>query len=228
MPIDVGGLMIATLVFGPILAIAVKIKHDAAALDDVNDMRTVPLMRLADAARTMPELVRVAGRAVAHEPRRAPISGRPAVACVIELYRDGAREPFVSDVLVEPFLVEDEGGRARVEPPFQVLALSPRLSGRGCDGLPAAFQAWVDERWDYDDWRAARRLRWIERRIEPGERVAVVGLARRELGGDGGGGNYREAPSTVVIESDDGAPLSLSDHPSLVGAAEGARPRQRP
>jgi hypothetical protein len=211
-----------SLMAGGMVVVLRKLRRDPAAYDayDVKDMRSVAPIRLADlVALAQPDLVRVAGQAVA--PERAvtsPLSGRSCVACVVELYRDGNPEPFATFPDVAPFFVEEGGVRVRVEPPCPVLALAGRVTGEGAgDQLPAAFQAEVDERWDYDDWRHAHRLRWIERRVEVGERVAVVGRARRQLDGGGGFEGYREAPSLVVIENDEGAPLSLSDHPSVLG-----------
>ena len=110
--------------------------------------------------------------------------------------------------------------RALVLPPYPIVVLSDRVNRvSGPDELPAAFQEWLEEAHASDDWRREKKLRCIERRIDPGDLIALVGLCSREIDGDGAGGGYRDAPSRLVFETAEGAPLSLSDDKSLLSPA---------
>jgi hypothetical protein len=192
-------------------------------VDDVVDMRSVRRVRLASIAGE--DLVRVAGVVSSTAaPLTAPLSGRACVAWVIELRGPGLDvRVFFSDRAVGAFTIEEEGMRARIEPPCEVLALSVRLRTRvRPELLPSAFRQWLEEAHSGDEWEHMSRLEVRERRIEPGEPIAVVGLARRGRDGDGLAAGYRDAPEVVLFENAEGAPLSLSDHPSLLLPAEPA------
>jgi hypothetical protein len=62
-----------------------------------------------------------------------------------------------------------------------------------------------------DDW-GGREYRCREAVLEPGERIVVVGKARRQLDGTspGDGGAYREAPQQLIFAAA-AAPLWIFD-----------------
>jgi hypothetical protein len=217
MALHIIGGVLAVMAF---VAFAWKIKRDAAEVDPVNDMRTVRRVRMGNILDD--DLVRIVGRVVPrHAPLTAPISGRRCVAFVVEVYLPDDRSPFITNNDSAAFFLDGDGARALVLPPFPVLALSSRVRVQGRpDELPAEMRAWLEENRSSDDWKEAEALRCIERRIEPGETITLVGLARRG-GSDGEDGavGYREMPTTIVFETADGAPLSLSDDASLLKSA---------
>jgi len=183
--------------------------------DDVADMRSVA--RAHAAAAREGAVVRVVGRVVDQgELLVAPVSDRRCVAYELEhCYRNGERN--IGDCASVPFLLDDDGGaRAATSSACRVLALRLRIDERGRpDDLPAPFAAWLEENHSSDEWRHERRLSWWESRVEPGDRVAIVGVARREIAQQGNGG-YRDAPTLLMLDHADDAPLSIGDDPSLL------------
>jgi hypothetical protein len=211
--------MVCTMlgIVGAVALVGRKMKRDADALSDVADMRSVALVRLGDVEDEA--MVRVVGRVAPYDrPVTAPVSGRPCVAYAVELYVGGNVRPLVTGGEVRAFYVEDGGVRALVQPPCPIVALTARHEGRRTPAeLTPAFAAWLEENHASDDWRHEKRLRFVEHRLEPGERAAIVGVARREVDGDAAFAGYREPPQLVVFETADDAPLSVSDDPSLLG-----------
>ena len=114
---DVGTLLglaaFGVLVFGGIGGIVWKIRRED--VDDVTDMRSVPLVRIADAKDE--QMVRVAGRVAADhgELLTAPVSGRRCVAWQLALtapwWRGG--DPVVDRDDNISFLNDDASGRGR-------------------------------------------------------------------------------------------------------------------
>ena len=216
-----GGLIFVDLFFGVVIfggigGIVWKVRRED--VDDVTDMRSVALVRIADAGDE--QMVRVAGRVVPGEGGlvKAPVSGRPCVAWQLRLTAGWSlgRDRIVESDLCVGFVLDDGSGPARVGYKVAVWALARRVEGAGSgDDVPATLAAWLAENHASDDWRDARRLRWSETRVEPGDEVAVVGIAHVGVDGDGEAATYRDVPKSVTIEGSDDAPLSLSDDPSL-------------
>jgi hypothetical protein len=215
-----GGLVaFGCLVFGSIGGIAWKIRRDSAeVLDDVGDMRTVPLVRIGEARDE--QMVRFAGRVVVDDVEipMAPVSGRPCVAWQLSIT---APWKLGRDVILErngcsSFLIDDGSGRARVVGNPKVWALATRLEGQGSgDDVPPTLAAWLEENHASDEWRDLPELRWSETRVEPGDELAVVGIAHVRIDVDGDSAGYRDAPMLITVEDSDDAPLSLGDDASL-------------
>ena len=203
--------MFAGLVGGVVLLVR-ALKRD---LDDVGDMRSVARAHAAVAREGA--VVRVVGRVVDHggEMLVAPVSGRRCVAYEFEL-RYGNGERILGDHASIPFMLDDGGTRAGTSSACRILALRPRVDERSRpEDVPASFAAWLEDNHASDEWRHERELQWWESRIELGDTVAVVGVARREIAQEGEGG-YRDAPTLLMLDDADDAPLSLGDDPSLL------------
>lgn len=213
----VGELVFGVLVFGGIGGIVWKIRRDD--VDDVTDMRSVPVVRIADAKDE--QMVRVVGRVVTDhgELVTAPVSGRPCVAWQLHLTAPWTmgRDHILDRDDSVGFVIDDGTGRAQVAASFAVLALATRDEADGPpEFVPPSLAAWLAENYSSDEWRDLRRLRWQETRVEPGDLVAVVGIARVAIDMHGEAATYRDVPKRVVIDGSDDAPLSLSDDKSLL------------
>ena len=210
-----GSLFFGSLVFGGIGAIAWKIRRDS--VDDVTDMRSVALVRVVDARDE--QMVRVAGRVVAEDGAllTAPVSGRPCVAWELSFTTPAFGGERIMDRRdTVGFIVEDDSGRAHVAAEIAVWALQARAEGEGPGkDVPPTLAAWLAENHASDQWREIRRLRWRETRVEPGDQIAVVGIAHVSIDSEGEAATYRDAPTRVVIDGSDDAPLSIADDPSL-------------
>jgi hypothetical protein len=193
---------------------ALVVRSLKRGLDDVADMRSVARAHASQAREGA--VVRVVGRVLDQDPMLvAPVSGRRCVAYDFEL-RYGNGELITAGSASVPFILDDEGARAVTSAACRVLALRRRLDERSRpEELPVAFAAWLEENHASDEWRLERALRWRESRVEPGDRVAVVGVARREIAQQGQGG-YRDAPTLLMLDDADDAPLSIGDDPSLL------------
>jgi hypothetical protein len=213
-----GRALLGLLVIGPIVFIGWRIKRDDAELDPVNDMRSVRRVRIG--AISAESLVRIAGRVAPREALvTAPLSGRPCVAYDLEIDLARERTSVRRDSCFTPFYVQDESGRALILPPCLVVVLAERARVESIvRDLPPAVQAQIGEQYEeYPeyDWRSFR-VRAVERRIEPGEQLTVVGWARRSTIADDAAAGYRDSSDVVVVESEEGAPLSISDDESLL------------
>ncbi|HEY2746897.1 MAG TPA: hypothetical protein VGL86_19880 [Polyangia bacterium] len=182
--------------------------------DLIADMRSVAICRLGAVAGE--SLVRVAGRARPREELlTAPFSATACLAWAVELYFDDDPKLERDERVVATFLLESEGenGAAVIVPPVPILALvSERLVlDDAVEPLPPVAREWIDEHYS-GDWSEAR-VRLVERRVEPGDRIAVVGWARTEY--DDERVRYHAANELVLFADAEGAPLSISDDASL-------------
>lgn len=218
--IDAGQIVVdvffSLVVFGTIGGIAWKVRRED--VDDVSDMRSVALVRISDARDE--EMVRVTGRVVPDEGElaTAPVSGRPCVAFQLWVTAGWSlgRDRIIERDFCFSFFVDDGSGRARIAERPAVWALATRVEGMGGgDEVPATLAAWLEENHASDEWRSLRRLRWREARIEPGDEVAVVGIAHVGIDVHGDAATYRDVPKSVTIDGSADAPLSLGDDPSL-------------
>jgi len=218
---DIGSVLglvfFGVLVFGGIGATVWKIRRDD--VDDVTDMRSVQLVRIADAKDQ--QMVRVVGRVVADpgEMTTAPVSGRPSVAWRLQLTAPWTmgRDSVVERDDSRAFAIDDGTGRAHIMGSFKIWALATRAEGEGSvDDMPPSLPAWLDENYSSDEWRALRKLRWQETRVEPGDTVCVVGIARVVVDQEGDAATYRDMPRRVELVGSDDAPLSISDDKTLL------------
>lgn len=139
-----------------------RIKRDVAHVDDIADMRSVPLVRLGEIVAE--DVVRAVGTvAPADSLLVAPVSGRPCVYYEVVVRPAHDAEPIIAWSDIRAFDLDDGSGRAYVQPPCPIIMIAERV---------------------------------------------------RETGAPTSG--YRDAPSQVVFETDERAPLSLSDDASLV------------
>lgn len=149
----------------------------------------------------------------------APLSGRPCVAYEIVLsentrnsHRDLARE-----ARGVPFVLEDDGGRAVIDPAGAEYALDlDRRAAGGGEATTRPELAAMFERLGLPATLGTRRtISLREGVIEPGERVAVLGVAAREPDPTAVPAGYRgDAPTRLRLAGSPRYPLVISDHPS--------------
>jgi len=145
---------------------------------------------------------RLYGRARANAMLTAPCSGRRVMGyrAVLEAKYDARWENLIDEIAVQQFAVEAEGcDEVQVHP-----GSAPQLGGptetreTDLDALLAdpnirrllARHGVADH-----TLVSARRLRWRERRLEPGDRVRVIGVVRQQ----GRSHAYREAPAQPAL-----------------------------
>ncbi len=167
-----------------------KVKRDAEALAEVGEMRAVHAVRLVNVVPD--DLVRTSGVALPRgELVKTRFSGRACIAHQCSLIVNPGVDARVFETSEHGELyIEDEGARALVRGEIPVIALVDRASGEWTsETLPPHVREWLQEATASDEWEHSRHLRWVERWIEPGERVCVVGAATLQL--DEGGGRRR-------------------------------------
>ena len=191
-----------------------KVNRDADACGPIAEMRAVKSQSIGNIA---PEyLVRVSGVARPQaDVQRTLIGGRPYVAYRLEIFIVG--HTLLETTRVQPFYVDDGSGRALVQPPCAVVELTKRAHGdcRGAE-LPPSVREWLEDATASDEWRTVRHLQWVERWIEPGERVCIVGATTSQVDESGAVSDYRQSAELLTFETADDAPLSVSDDPTLL------------
>jgi hypothetical protein len=173
------------------------------------------------------ERVRIIGRVVPCELVEAPLSGRPCVCyevVVNEIGKNGAGE-LLRKVHAARFFVEDESGRALIDPTRAGLSLilvedhttHSSLFGGAPDPRQVAVFPGHAKR--LENLLLLRQLEYTEGILAPGERVAVVGQGVVEPDPDSSlrPGGYRDAPAMLLrMEGSQSLPLHISDHSDLV------------
>ncbi|MEM6989489.1 MAG: GIDE domain-containing protein [Myxococcota bacterium] len=178
---------------------------------------------------------RIVGRAVVEEQRQliAPLSGRPCAAYeVLVQGLDAATDERWDTVAYEmqavPFVIEDDGGRARVDPAWAKLLITldrNRRSG-GTDPATPAEVAFLARHGEHAKTLTFNRnLRYREGVLEHGELVSVLGRGTVSYE-DGAGtrphvGGYRahaERVRRVDIAATQSEPLLITDDPTVTGA----------
>ncbi len=168
------------------------------------------------------ELGRIIGKARVHDEKLvAPLTGRECVyyiACVDEDDGEGGWKNAIEEERGVTFLLEDDSGRALVDPSPARLALD-----FDCQTTSGALRA-PDERetqfLEKHDFRGRglifrKRLRYREAVIEIGEEIAVLGAGTREPDPTRPPAGYREGPPTLLrVTSSAGHLLVISDDPS--------------
>lgn len=167
------------------------------------------------------ELGRIVGHARVHEQELvAPLTGRACVYYIAKVeVRDHGEE--WKAVIVEetgvPFVLEDESGRALVDPRGADLALE--VDSRATTGLftdPDKHQQAFLDRHNYKDGGMIFRdkVRFREAIIEVGEKIAVLGAGVREPDPTRSPSGYRDSQPTLLYLMNTGDhPLVISDDP---------------
>ncbi|HEU0033546.1 MAG TPA: hypothetical protein VFQ53_23100 [Kofleriaceae bacterium] len=176
-------------------------------------LRKLPRTPIAQAVET--ELVRIVGTVKQLEPPvRAPVSGAPCVyykVIVEQRYREGWRT-MITDAAGAPFWLEDESGRAIIDP------LAAEITTRHLRFLPALRRDPI-----LDPYLARHglfmkhRLRIREMRISVGEQIAVMGSAtgERDPLAPPPEGYRAERTTTIRFSGSSKYPLVISDDPAL-------------
>lgn len=192
-------------------------------------LRTRP-SRVADLMSDVPDRVCLVGTV---EPTdggtvRGPFSGRDAVALDYEVQEyesqynaatrtaTGSWEPIHGGLTDRPFVLADGSGRVRVAPAGATysLGVDTRIEVDGGDRPPERIERYVRVSDAVDsedshlsvgpfDLATGEDRRYVERRLEPGDRVLVLGRPVRARG-DVGAVN-------VEVRAADGAPLLVAD-----------------
>ena len=161
-------------------------------------------------------LGRIVGRAGAlRETLFAPITGRTCVYYVVELREHQAdMVTIVREERGVAFVVEDDSGRAVVEPEGAKLVLTTdaRTSSGGIGDAPTPPELAFLRRHGVGE--RGRVLTYHEAIIEIGEPVAVVGAGMREHDPDAPAGMYRETAMRLRMTSGRRHPLVISDDTS--------------
>jgi hypothetical protein len=195
-------------------------------------LRRAPRVSVADAPDG--EVVRIVGRVrfADLEPLSAPVSNRRCAYYEIEVEeRSGVgRNQSWSKVLehkehLERFVIEDETGRALVEPkaPRVVLNMDTHLSSGMSKDPPLELRSFLMVHGVATEGLLFNKtMQYTEGALEEGEQVTVLGRCRREPDPEPGAGpagaGYRQVPLRLrIVEPGDGVPMVLSDDPSTLG-----------
>ena len=168
---------------------------------------------------------KIVGRvAVANEALEAPLTGRQCVYYEAIVKKDEGEDSttLIREERGVPFFVEDDTGRALVDPHGATIAVvvdSHTCSGTFADPT-AAEKAFLDRHEESGTgWIFNRSLQYREGVLEPGELVAVLGRGVREPdpGGVHAARGYRDMPAMRLrMQSSDRQPLYISDDPSAL------------
>lgn len=149
----------------------------------------------------------------------SPLTGRACVYYIVTVLEgDGkAKMPILREEKGVPFIVEDDTGRALIDPrDCQILLDFDREteSGHGDNATPAEEALLARHGQDSEGWLLNKVLLYRESVIEIGEAVAVLGSGIREPDPDAEpSAAYRGAPATRLrLTSSARFPLVISDH----------------
>ena len=164
------------------------------------------------------------------EPLAAPLSGRRCAAweVVVEEQRSSGKSTswytIVREVQAVPFMLDDDTGRAHVDPSgAQIVVTADRRSRSGTFDDPTPEErAFLDRHGEEaEGWVFNRTLRYREGVLEPDERVAVLGqgaVSYDDVPEAQHQGGYRQpaASKRLDIRAAGGHPLYISDDASVV------------
>ena len=194
-------------------------------------MKKVPRRAIAEVIQG--ERVRVVGEVSLAEPVEAPLSGRPCAywRVLVEQHVSRGKSSYWKTLVDEEegtdFFLHDGTGKALVKTVHTEVVLERDHSGgSGFMNDPSeVLEQFLAERGhDTKGWFFNKRIRFREGVAEPGETVAVVGVAHWERDPDESaraGDGYREAQSPrrlVLSAPEDGTPLMLSDELDITSA----------
>lgn len=173
-------------------------------------------------------LVKISGACRPLNVLRAPLSGRACayyevlVEQKVSSGKSSHWRTIIREVEERDFVVEDGTGRARIE----MVAIEAAVtrdghwsSGTFNDASPE-LEAFLNRHGHGSEgWIFNKTLRYREGVIEPGEQVAVLGWAEREIDPEPGGAGhgFRDPASRVVLRGNGVQPLRVSDDPGTLG-----------
>lgn len=149
----------------------------------------------------------------------APVSGRPCVLWVLEVIENlGEDWPSLRILRAQrgvPFVLEEDGARAIVEPESAVASLvfdhTSQSYGARADELQKRV---LSEYLAHRDFTHTVDLAFHEAIIEVGEKVSVVGSGTREPDPHAASAAYRDGGRTRLrLTSSEKYPLSITDDP---------------
>lgn len=149
----------------------------------------------------------------------APLSGRRCVAYEIVLAENthNSHREIAREARGVPFLLEDDSGRAVIDPADAAYALDldRRATGGGEDTTRPELAAMFERLGLPATLGTRRKIALREGVIEAGERVSVLGVAAREPDPTAAPAGYRDAaPTRLRLAGSRRDPLVISDHPS--------------
>jgi len=152
-------------------------------------------------------------------PLIAPLSGRrcPAHEIVLSENTHNSHRDLAGEARGVPFLLEDDSGRAVIDPAGAEYALDlDRRAAGGSEHTTRPELAAMFERLGLASTLGTQRMISLrEGVIEPGERVSVLGVAAREPDPTAAPTGYRDdAPTRLRLAGSPRYPLVISDHRS--------------
>jgi hypothetical protein len=159
------------------------------------------------------------------EPLGAPLSGRRCAYYEATVDESSGRAPIqlIRERRGQDFILRDDSGKAlvRMDEASAVLVMRDAQFSSGGDADPTAVMTAFLARHGQSSRGLlfAKSLNYREGVLEPGERIAVLGLARWEPDPDPDRGalGYRELPMRLVVQASGRVPLVVTDEPSLTG-----------
>lgn len=174
------------------------------------------------------QLVRVSGAIQPMETvLTSPLSKKPCVffETTVEEYRSSGKSGKWVTIIRETnacdFFIKDETGRAVIKTAnMRVLPVKDyeQTSGTLNDATPELEAFLTKHGHKSTGWIFNKNLRYREGVFSPGERIAVLGFARREQDPDptAAGSGYRDTPKRLVLEAPPNGELLASDESELV------------
>lgn len=206
------------LVFVAIIAIVFLVWWFNADTKAKRKIKNTPIVSVADIQEGA--LVKVVGAVdCAGEPMPAPLSGRPCTFFRIKVseYRSrgksGSYVTIIDDTDGIEFIVSDSTGGAFVDPSLvrAVLEVDAKFNSGLMKTAGENLEAYLSAHGrSSKGWVFNKRMKYYEGVIEPGETVAVVGIAHWETSS----GRDR----VLRIKSPDDGPVLLTDIPKLTRA----------
>jgi len=192
------------------------LRSDARLESAAEKLPLTPMHQVADGRR-----VKVAGIVDPESARLSgPITGRLCVAWSVDVQAWDSRNHVWYDVLTEwrseDFVLVGDGVSARVviDGAKVVYEHDNEACATSRTPPPERVREFLARHGFSLNYMGRRMYRCREAVLEPGERIVVVGKARRELDGTpvgGGGGAYREPPQRLVFAAAGAAPLWIFD-----------------
>lgn len=137
------------------------------------------------------------------EPVPSRVNGEPIVCSHLELTYRTRSSRFFELNRHAPFVIEDDTGEAAISVEALTVGYAERMSTGRLEG--ETLVGWAKEAIEADGVTFASevpggRLDITEQSIAPGDRIAVLGVARWAVASDGDGGGPRQAPRRLTIE----------------------------
>jgi hypothetical protein len=185
-------------------------------------LRAAQLASVADAPEDVP--IKLVGRLrIVGNPLRAPFSKRKCAAWFVRVDIDSQSQDGKTFVegKAQSFELEDETGRALIEvtdTPLLELVVDAHHSSGVLDDPAPHLQEFLHHRGHATrGWIFNKSIRYREGVLEAGERVAVLGVASRQIDpAPNAVDGYRSKSKRLVLRAPRGARLLMTDDPSLL------------